>query len=264
MGRKICIISGKGGVGKTTITFGLGVTLAKKRYSVCLVDLDLGLNNLDSLFNLEDKVIYDLSDCLDGRCRIKQALISCDFQENLYILSSAKTEIMSQISQLKLNMLISKLSGVFDFVLIDAPAGINNNFFLALKCSDEAVVVVTPHISSIRDAEKVIGVINGFGLQSFNIVINRVRGDLVQRKESLSHLQIQSLLKTPLLGVIPEFDDVNIQYGKILFENAKSDFVLSLNMISDNIFRDKKAVFNYTKKYKGFMGLIRRNLKRSV
>ncbi len=264
MGRKICVVSGKGGVGKTTVTFGLGVSLAKMGYSVCLMDLDLGLNNLDSLFDLENKVVFDLTDCLEGRCRIKQALINCDFQENLYILSSAKTEIMSQISQIKLNMLINKLAGVFDFVFIDSPAGINNNFFLAVKCSDEAILVVTPHISSIRDADKVIGVIRGTDLQSVSIVINRIRGDMVTRKESLTHLQIQSLLKAQLLGVLPEYDDINIHFGKFVFKKGKSDFVTALNILANNVMKDKKDIYDYTRKYRGFTGLIRRSLKRSV
>ena len=264
MGRKISVVSGKGGVGKTTITFGLGLSLAKKGFSVCLVDLDVGLNNLDMLCNIEDKVVFDLSDCLDGKCRIKQALINCDFQENLYILSSSKTEILTEISQIKLNLLIDKLAGVFDFVLIDAPAGINNNFFLAVKCSEEVILVVTPHISSIRDADKVIGVIKGLDIQSAYIVVNRIRGDMVVRKESLTHMQIQSLLNAELLGVIPESDDVNIYYGQSLFRDDKSDIKNAFELLANNLMKEKKVIFDYMKKYKGAVGFVRRNIKRSV
>lgn len=218
MGRKIAIVSGKGGVGKTTVTFGIGCALAKNGHSVCLVDLDIGLNNLDILVGVEDKVVYDLYDCLDGKCRIKQAVIPCEFQENLYIISSAKCDSAVDISQVKLDMLTNKLASVFDYVLIDSSAGVNNNFFLALKTASEAILIVTPHIASIRDADKVVGIINGQGKINLGVVVNRVRGDLVLRGESLSYKQIGFLLKTNIAGVLPESDEINVLCGQLRYK----------------------------------------------
>lgn len=264
MGRKIAVVSGKGGVGKTTIVAGLGMALAKNGANVCLVDLDIGLNNLDILLNIENKVVYDLADCLNLRCRIKQALIQDPILQNLYILPSQKNADKSEYDLYKMKLLVEKLSGIFDFVLIDAPAGINDNFNLAISSADEALVVVTPHISSIRDADKVISVLKGASKQNIAVVVNRIRGDMVARKEMLSHMQIESLLKCPLLGVLPESDDINI-YSSFMFDKvAKGGLFLAFNMLAMNLRTDKKKIYDYDSKYKGLLGIIRRNIKRSL
>ena len=264
MGRKIAVISGKGGVGKTTVTFGLGLSLAKMGQSVCLVDIDVGLNNLDMLFDVEDKIIFDLNDCLEGRCRIKQALVCCDWQENLYILSSSKSDVFTDISEIKFNMLIDKLASVFDYVLIDCPAGINRNFYLGLKTASEAVLVATPHISSIRDACKVICIIEGQQKQFDGVVINRVRGDLLVRGESLSFKQIENLLKCEIVGILPESEEINIYCGSFQNKKGKSEINIAFNMLAENIKCGGKRLYDCQKKYKGFLGFIRRNIKRSV
>ena len=264
MGRKIAIVSGKGGVGKTTITFGIGLSLARRGRSVCLVDLDVGLNNLDMIFNAENKVIYDLNDCLEGKCRIKQALVSYENQENFYILSSSKCDINTEISDYKLGMLINKLASVFDFVLIDCSAGITKYFHLGLKCASEALLVVTPHIASIRDADKVISLIKGAGVQFDGAIVNRVRGDLLARGESLSYKQIEYLLKSEIMGVVPESDEINIHSGNFIKNNAKSEVNMAFNIVSQNLDIGTKTIFDCQKKYRGFIGFFRRNIKRSV
>ena len=263
MGRSIAIVSGKGGVGKTTLTMGLGMALAKKGASVCLIDLDIGLNNLDILMNVENKIIYDLSDCAEGKCRLKEALVRDPILQNLYILPSQKSQ-KEDCDYLAIKKIIERLSGVFDFVLIDAPAGVNQNFNVAINSAHEAIVVVSPHISSIRDADKVIGILKGLNMQNIFALVNRIRGDMVERKEMLSHAQIKDLLKVPLLGVLPESDDINI-YSSFHFEKlAKGEIHEALSILANNLRSDKKYVYDYTAKYRGFFGMIRRNLKRNL
>lgn len=264
MGRKIAVVSGKGGVGKTTIVAGVGMALAKSGSKVCLVDLDVGLNNLDILFNIENKVTYDLSDCLSLRCRINQALIQDSTFQNLYVLPSEKNVGEEKYDEFQMKVLVDKLASIFDFVIIDAPAGINENFNLAVKSASEAIVVVTPHLSSLRDADKVTSVLRGLNVADVCCVVNRIRGDLVARKEMLSHFQIEKLLKIPIVGVLPESDEINI-CSSFRFERiAKNDLFSAFSILSTNFRTDKKEIFDYEKKYRGFWGTIRRNLKRSM
>lgn len=263
MGRKIAVVSGKGGVGKTTIVCGLGISLAKKGASVCLLDLDLGLNNLDVLLGVEDKVVYDLVDCVQGNCRIKQALVNVSGYDSLYILSSYRA-INDILCLTDIKTITDKLASVFDYVLIDAPAGLGNNFDYAVCGCREAIVVVTPHIVSLRDADKVVSVLKGMEIDNISVLVNRIRGDMVAKKEMLSHQQIENLLKTNVIGVVPESDDINIYSGlkfdKLLKSNAEEVF----NILSHNLKYDKKIIYDYEKKYKGFIGMLRRNIKRSI
>lgn len=263
MGRKICIVSGKGGVGKTTICCGLGLALAKNGSSVCLVDLDIGLNNLDVLLNVDNRVVYDLGDCVEGKCRLKQALISVGASDNLYLLPSARSENVLIIEK-DIRTIVEKLAGVFDYVLIDAPAGINDGLKLALSASNEALVVVTPHISSLRDADKVIGIVKGSNISSVGIIVNRIRGDLVARGESLGHDDIEKLLKTPLFGVVPESDNINICSSFRFDKIAKSKEVAAFTCLAHNLKTDKKIIYDYDSKYRGLLGVIRRAIKRSM
>ena len=263
MGRKISIVSGKGGVGKTTIACGLALALAKNGSSVCLVDLDVGLNNLDVLLNMENKVVYDIGDCLQGKCRLKQALLLDPLNENLYLLPSMRMPAEAMDDR-AVKQIVDKLASVFDYVLIDAPAGAGEIFDLSTNVASEAIVVVTPHTASIRDADKVIGILKGKAVSSVSIVVNRIRGDLVARKEMLSHTQIARLLKANLLGVVPESDEINI-YSSFKFEKiAKSSSILAFTILAHNLKSDKKVIFDYESKYKGLLGIIRRNLKRSM
>jgi len=263
MGRTICVVSGKGGVGKTTIATMLAGTLAKNRKSVCLIDLDVGMNNVDVLLGLENKVVYDLGDCLNGRCRLKQALVSDANIENLYLLPSIRYS-KDKITMRGVRDIVNRLSQVFDYVVIDAPAGIGENFEIAVNSVSEAIVVVTPHISSLRDADKVISRLKGLSMQNVSVVVNRIRGDMVARKEMLNHNQIQTLLKTPTLGVIPESDDINI-LSSFKFERlSRSKIVSAFNILVNNLRFDKKEIYDYEGPYRGIVGIIRRNIKRSV
>ena len=199
MGRKILITSGKGGVGKTTVTAGLGMSLAKLGLSVVIVDGDVGLNNLDSIMGIENKVEFDMGDYLCGRCRLKQCLIQDEIFSNLYTLPAINMGQKSQQLE-SFAELVDKLSKVFDYCLIDSPAGVESSFKEAMQSVSEAIVVVTPHLSSIRDSDKVLSLLDGCGVCVAGVVVNRIRGDLVASKQMLSHEDIERLLGRRILA----------------------------------------------------------------
>jgi len=259
--RKIVITSGKGGVGKTTITANLGMALASLGLRVLLVDIDVGLNNLDVVMGVENKIIYDIGDVLEGRCRVKQALIQDDTRSNLYVLPSGNLNGLS-ISGQNIKLLIESLSGLFDYVLIDCPAGIDVGFHRAVSCVDEAIIVTTSNMTSIRDADKVISILNSYKLSSIKIVLNRARGDLIMNDKLMSPFDVQELLKTELIGVLPEEDAVFLSSGSNLPRGSESK--KAYKMLALNVHRGSKKIFNATKKYSGFFGSIRRGIKGSV
>lgn len=263
MGRRIVIASGKGGVGKTTIVAGLGTMLASLGASVVMIDADAGLSNLDTLMNVQNKVVFDISDVLKSKCRIKQALLPHKHFDNLFTIASSKTDIGDELDDsVKFEEVTTKLASVFDFVLIDAPAGASLGFKTALAGADEALIVVTPHTSSLRDADKVISVISS-SMQSVKLIVNRIRGDLVLSNDMLSHSDIQTLFSKKVIGVIPERDYVNI-YSSLNF-NIFMDKQLekSFYLLADNIFNGKNKIYDYKKQYRGLFGLIKRKMKRA-
>ena len=186
MGRKIVVTSGKGGVGKTTLTASLGIAIAETGKKVVLVDADIGLNNLDVVLAVENKVVYDVLDVISGKCRLKQALIQDVDNPTLYVLPSAKIQDSPLITACSFRNVVDALALNFDFVIIDCPAGIDNGFHRAVSAATEAIVVTTPHISAVRDADKVLSILSGYCLMSVGLVVNRVRGDMVSKGEMMS------------------------------------------------------------------------------
>ena len=263
MARVIVVTSGKGGVGKTTITANLGLHLASKNYRVCLIDMDIGLNNLDVVLNLDDRVFYTMMDVIDGKCRLKEALVQDDNFPLLFLLSTGglNQNLMVQCSQIK--AIVNELSRTFDYVLIDCPAGIDAGFKRAVSCANEALVVTTPHLSSIRDANKVITILSSYNVHIKRFVINRARGDLMQDKIMLDVYDIGKTLNIEFGGVIPDDDKL------LTITNEKiSDSKIALNrafeILANNIITGEKKLFDCTYKYRGFIGSIKKLLKRSV
>ncbi len=211
--RKIVITSGKGGVGKTTVTATLGRKLAQSGFRVVLVDGDVGLNNLDVVTSIERRVVYDMSDVLAGKCRAFQALVA-DTQSPMRILPSSKDS--TALTTQAFRGIVDGFSD-FDFVIIDCPAGIEHGFHRAVSAADEAIVVTTPSASAIRDADKVIGLLAGYRLTDVSLVVNRVRADMVMRGEMIGASEIGALLHTPPIGVIPEDDMITLyqQLGSV-------------------------------------------------
>ena len=256
MARKIVITSGKGGVGKTTICANLGTSLATS-YSVCLIDGDIGLNNLDVVMNIENKVVYDVLDIVNGRCRAKQALVRDINFPNLYVLPSVKGGKITLDNFVKI---IESLDSLFDFILIDCPAGMDIGFHRAVTVSDEAIVVSTPNISSIRDADKTISTLYTYNLDNIYLVINMVRGDLIVTGEMLSVADISKLLRMSPIGVIPADDDVVLANATTVYDKTKSSKAFML--LKDNILGKTSYIYDDTKGYKGTFGKIRSRLKR--
>lgn len=263
MARIIVVTSGKGGVGKTTVTANLGMHLASKNNRVCLVDMDIGLNNLDVVMNMEERVIYTMLDVIEGRVRLKEALVQDDTYPLLYMLSSGELNqnLTIQMSQIKL--LITELSRMCDYVIIDCPAGIDAGFKRAVSCADEALVVTTPHLSSLRDADKVITILTSYGITNKRFVINRARGDLIKDKLMFDVYDIGKSLGIDFGGVIPEDDSV-ITISSDRIKNNKIALNRAFEILANNIATGEKKLYDCTYKYRGLLGSIKKMIKRSV
>lgn len=263
MARKIVITSGKGGVGKTTICANLGARLASIGFRVCVMDVDIGLNNLDVVMGIEKRVMFDLIDVAEGRCRAKQALVQDHRIPSLYVMPSAHSYNYGNIPSGKLRDIVDALDPSFDYILIDCPAGVEAGFHRAVFCANEAIIVVTPHISSIRDANKVLSILSGYDLIHKTIVVNRIRGDLVLNGEMLEVEEIAKILKIPLLGVIPEDDDISAlsSIGGLAGSNSAGR---AFTLLCENLHQGTKKIYDYTMKYRGFFGNFRRNIKRKI
>ena len=262
MARKIVLTSGKGGVGKTTVCANLGMQLAKLGFRVVLIDVDIGLNNLDVVMGVEDRVIFDITDVIMGRCRPKQALVQDKNISSLYVMPSSAAYNRTNIMGEHIKNVIEQLDSSFEYILIDCPAGVEAGFHRAVFPANEAIIVVTPHLSSIRDADKVIGLLGDYNIEYKGLVVNRVRGDLLLNGEMMTVENIVRALNLPLLGVIPEDDAIGLsnQGGRVQSIESARAFTL----LSENIHNGSKKIFDCTFKYRGILGYIKRNIKKHV
>ena len=204
-GRVIVITSGKGGVGKTTTSANIGSALAKNGHSVVLIDTDIGLRNLDLLLGLENRIVYTLVDVVEERCKLKQALVKDKKNPKLCLLAAAQTRDKSSVTAEQLKKITEKLKKDYDFVIVDCPAGIEQGFQTAIAGASEAIVVTTPEMSAIRDADRIIGLLEAAeGIESYKILINRVRPNMIQAKDMLSVEDVEEHLSCQKIGIIPE------------------------------------------------------------
>ncbi len=263
MARVIVITSGKGGVGKTTITANLGMHLASKNNRVCLIDMDIGLNNLDVVMNMEDRVVYNMLDVIEHRCRVKEALVQDNTFPLLFLLSSGGLNQNLTITLSQIKAVISELHPTFDYILIDCPAGIDAGFKRAVSLAEEALVVTTPHLSSLRDADKVITILTSYNITSKRFVINRARGDLIQDKLMFDVHDIGKTLGIEFGGVIPD-DDRVLTNTSATISNNKYALNRAFEILTNNIITGGKKLFDCTYKYRGFLGSIKKLLKRKV
>ena len=213
-GKTIVVTSGKGGVGKTTTVANLGTSLAKRKYSVVMVDTDIGLRNLDVVMGLENRIVYNLVDIIEGKCRKEQAMIRDRKLPNLFMIPAAQTREKNSISPEQMKELCSTLAAEYDYVLIDCPAGIEQGFKNAIAGADTALVVTTPEVSAIRDADRVIGLLEAAMLRHISLIINRLNVKMVKKGDMMSTQDIISLLSVPLLGVVPESDEVVVSTNR--------------------------------------------------
>lgn len=261
MGRIIVFTSGKGGVGKTTVCANLGYALAIAGKRVLMLDGDFGLNNLDVVMGVENKCVYDIVDVLNDHCRPRQALIQDFFQENLFILPSNHTFLSKNLDYDKIKSIIDEFANSFDFVLLDCPAGIDEGFYRVVRCASEAVVVTTPHLSALRDCDKVIGILKGLNLPP-RLIVNRVRGDMQIDGEMLDVKTIGEYLNVEIVGVLPDDDNVVRQLNTGGNLPPQSQIFESFAILADNIINDKTNLYDCTKRYRGLFGSIKKSLKK--
>ena len=211
MGIVVAVISGKGGVGKTTATANVGLGIALNGKKCIVVDFDIGQRNLDMILGLENRVVYDIVQVMDGEANVKQALIKSKVNKNLHFLAASQTKDKSVLNSTKVNALIDELRGTYEYVILDAPAGIESGFEHTIEFADAAIVVVNPEVSSIRDADRAIGILDakshkvkkGEDVNKF-LIINRISADMVKSGEMLHSEDIMDILNIKLLGKVPE------------------------------------------------------------
>ncbi|RST76206.1 septum site-determining protein MinD [Siminovitchia acidinfaciens] len=210
MGEAIVITSGKGGVGKTTTSANLGTALALQGKKVCLIDTDIGLRNLDVVLGLENRIIYDLVDVVDGRCKPHQAIVKDKrFEDKLFLLPAAQTSDKTAVTPEQMKTLVGDLKQDYDYVLIDCPAGIEQGFKNAVAGADKAVVVTTPEISAVRDADRIIGLLEKEeNIEPPKLIINRIRNRMMKEGEVLDVDEITQHLSIDLLGIVQDDEEV--------------------------------------------------------
>ena len=208
MSEVIVVTSGKGGVGKTTTTANIGYALARHGFEVLLIDTDIGLRNLDVVMGLENRIVYNLVDVVEGNCRHQQAIIRDKQCDTLSLLPAAQTRDKSAVSPEQMIKLINQLKPDYDYIIIDCPAGIEQGFKNAIAGADRAIVVTTPEVSAVRDADRIIGLLEANEIGKTELVVNRLRADMVKRGDMMSSDDVVEILAVDLLGVVP--DDENI------------------------------------------------------
>lgn len=208
MSEAIVITSGKGGVGKTTVVAHVGTALAKRGKKVAVIDADIGLRNLDIILGLENRIVYDLVNVIEGACKLKQALIKDKRVPGLFLLPASQSRTKEAVTPEQMKSLCDELREDFDYILIDSPAGIEGGFRNALAGADKAIVVTTPHVSAVRDADRMIGLIEAAEKGSPQLIINRLDMDIVKRGEMLDQDDVIEILAVRLLGIVPEDEGI--------------------------------------------------------
>lgn len=210
----LVVVSGKGGVGKTTTVANVSCALARMGHSVAVVDLDIGLKKLDLIMGLENRVIYDIVQVIEGECTLKQALVKDKRFPSLYMLPAAQTRNKEDISPEQVKGVCAQLKEVFEYVFVDCPAGIEQGFRNAIAAADRAIVVTNPEVSAVRDADRIIGMLESNGFQDIKLIVNRVHWDMVKKGDMLSIEDVAEHLYVELIGVIPEDQNVVVSTNK--------------------------------------------------
>ncbi|GIO34748.1 MULTISPECIES: septum site-determining protein MinD [Paenibacillus] len=262
MGEAIVVTSGKGGVGKTTTSANIGTALALLGKKVCLVDTDIGLRNLDVVMGLENRIIYDLVDVAEGRCRLNQALVKDKRFDELYMLPAAQTKDKNAVSPEQVKDIVLELKKEYEYVIIDCPAGIEQGFKNAIAGADKAIVVTTPENAAVRDADRVIGLLESSEIGSPKLVVNRIRPNLVKTGDMLDIEDVIQVLNIDLIGIVPDDEHVikAANSGEPTVMNPDSRAAIAYRNIARRILGDtvplmhldqKKGMFSKFKKIFG-------------
>ncbi len=255
MARIIVVVSGKGGVGKTTVTANLGVMLALSGARVVLADADIGLNNLDVALGVEDRVVYDVIDIADGKANLKQALVEIPYAKNLKLIPSAKAYGSKRVGIEVYSGLIGEASLSSDYVIIDAPAGVEGGFHRAVCAAREALIVTTPHINAIKDADRTARLLTTYNVGGTSLVVNRVRGDLINKGLEIAPETVAELMRLPLAGAVPESDKVNVES---LVSEKKDSAFSAFCMLAKKISGESDDIYDVMANYKGIRRFFRR------
>jgi len=232
MGEVIVITSGKGGVGKTTTTANIGTGLASLGYKVVMMDTDIGLRNLDVVMGLENRIVYDIVDVVHEHCRVKQALIRDKRFEDLHLLPASQTRDKNSINEEQMRKLCKELKEEYDYVLVDCPAGIEGGFKNAIVGADRAIVVTTPEVSAVRDADRIVGLLEANDLKNPKLIINRIRPHMVKKGDMMDIDDMIEILAIELLGVVPEDEFI------VVSTNRGEPAVLDKNSMAGQAYRN--------------------------
>lgn len=260
MGEAIVVTSGKGGVGKTTTSANLGTALALAGKKVCLVDTDIGLRNLDVVMGLENRIIYDLVDVVEGKSRLQQALIKDKRFDHLFLLPAAQTKDKSAVNPEQMEVLIKELKQDFDYVIIDCPAGIEQGFKNAVAGADKAILVTTPEVSAVRDADRIIGLLEHEKTGAPRLIINRIRPAMMKRGEMLDVEDVIRLLSVDILGIVPDDEKVikASNEGEPVVMNHESRAGLAYRNITRRIQGESIPLMNLDDHSEGFVRRVKR------
>jgi septum site-determining protein MinD len=263
-GAVITITSGKGGVGKTTATANLGLALGMRGKKVVVVDTDIGLRNLDVVMGLENRIVYDLVDVVEGSCRLRQAMIRDRRVGELYLLPAAQTRDKSALSPKDMVKVCEQLKQDFDFVLIDSPAGIEQGFQNAVAGADSVIIVTTPEVSAVRDADRIVGLIEAQEKGPGRLIINRLRPDMVRRGDMLSTSDVVEILAIDLLGIVPEDEAivVSTNRGTPVILDGKGPASMAYSNIAARLMGDDVPVVQPAPS-QGLFGRLARMMRRS-
>ena len=260
MGEAIVITSGKGGVGKTTTTANLGTGLAMRGHRVVLVDADIGLRNLDVVIGLENRIVYDIVDVVEGSCKLKNALIKDKRTEGLYLLPAAQTRDKTAVNNEQMTKLVADLKEEFEYVLIDCPAGIEHGFKNAIVAADKAIVVTVPEVSAVRDADRIIGLLLANEVDYVRLIINRLRKDMIDAGNMLDIDDTLEILSVDLLGIVPEDSDIirSSNIGEPVVIRAESPAGTAYRNIVARILGEDVPLMELKKEPTGFFSSIKK------
>ena len=264
MTRIIVVTSGKGGVGKTTCTSNLGMALAQRGKKVVVVDADFGLRNLDLLLGLENRIVFTALDVLAGECKIEKALVKDKRQPNLAMLAAAQNRSKESITPDQMKELVQGLKGKCDFVLIDCPAGIEMGFQNAIAAAKEAIVVTTPEISAVRDADRVVGLLEANDIKNVKLLVNRLKAAMVQEDQMMSVQDVLDILAIPLLGVIPDDERVIVSANRgepLVLEQKLSLAGIAFSNVARRILGEKVPFMDLSAPHDDLFSRLRRLLR---
>lgn len=265
MARIIVITSGKGGVGKTTTTANLGMALAKRRRKVVVIDADFGLRNLDLLLGLENRVVYTAVEVLAGQCRLEQALVKDKRFNNLALLPAAQNRTKDAVTPDQMKQLVNALARVYEYILIDCPAGIEMGFQNAIAAAKEAIIVTTPEISAVRDADRVIGLLEASTIKRINLIVNRLKPAMVEANDMMSVEDVQEILAVELLGVIPDDEKVIVSTNKgepLVLSEAPSQAGTAFDNIVRRLEGERVPFMELNPQNEGFFSRLRRMISK--